>query len=257
MKKLIGIKALVSVVAILALVSVQAQETIQSSPLAGSDDGVFIVYGKGMVMYGKAAPGSNGRIPYNRINGTPFLTTSYNNAEVFDAKGSLGIMPCKLNYYTHELYFRDANMEERVADQGRVTKVIFKPLLGASRETVFQTGIPVEKIRNSATDKDQFVEVLNAGNVQLLKYGAMQFIAADSLMGAAKRYYFSYQSDYYLQKSSMQSPIKLKKLSRDFILDELKSVNGMEAWLREQKINFKKEEDVVRFLDWYNQQTQN
>lgn len=258
MKKHISLNSIIFFFCILGSLTLQAQQaTIQSAPLAGSDDGYFVVYGKGMVMYGKAAPGSNGRIPYNRINGSPFLIQEYQNAEVFDGKGSLGMMPCKINFYTQELYFRNAIGEERVAEQGVVTKVVFKPMQGSSGERVFQTGIPVEKIKNTAPDKDQFVQVLNQGNQQLLKYGAMQFIVADSLMGSAKRYYFSFQFDYYLKNGSTQSPVKLKKLSRDIILDELKSVNGMEVWLREQKINFKKEEDVLRFLDWYNQQPQN
>lgn len=258
MEKRINFYRLLFIFFLLGVLHVNAQQTtIQSAPLAGSDDGYFVVYGKGMVMFGKSAPGSNGRIPYNRINGSPFLIQEYQNAEVFDAKGSLGIMPCKINYYSQELYFRNNIGEERVAEQGVVTKVVFKPLQGAAAESVFQTGIPVEKIKNTAPDKDNYVQILNQGKFQLLKYGAMQFIVADSLMGSAKRYYFSYQTAYYLSKGVPQSPVKLRKLSRDAILDELKSVSGMELWLREQKINFKKEEDVIRFLDWYNQQPQN
>ena len=77
------------------------------------------------------------------------------------------------------------------------------------------------------------------------------FVTADSLFGTMKRYYFSDQVSYYLNSKYGQN-IRLRKLSRENVLETLRIVAADEAWLKKNGINFKKEEDVIRFLNYYN-----
>ena len=77
------------------------------------------------------------------------------------------------------------------------------------------------------------------------------FLSADSLFRTMKRYYFSDQVNYYVNNKYGQNT-RLRKLSRENILETLRIVAADEEWINKNSIDFKKEEDVIRFLNYYN-----
>ena len=79
--------------------------------------------------------------------------------------------------------------------------------------------------------------------------------SADSLFGTQKRYFFQDQISYYLKADDIVQ--KLKKLSEDSFYEMMPGITtaASSKWIKENKINFKKEQEVTRFLDYYNSQS--
>lgn len=226
-------------------ISATSQITLESQPVGTSRDGVLVVYGSNNI--------GNNRIPYDRISGSPFWKPVYIMATVIDRNNLvMGKAPVKLNLYTNEVYFTTPNGEERVAASGKVRKIIFyKNDTTSEILAVFENNLDVIVENNPKAENSTFVQVLNNGDVQLLKHMRTNFVTADSLFGTMKRYYFSQQVFYYLNNKFGQTQ-RLKKLSKEAVLENLNIDATTQAWIKQQDVNFKKEEDVLRFLGYWN-----
>ncbi len=100
---------------------------------------------------------------------------------------------------------------------------------------------------------DDFVQLMNPGKYQLLKYAKRRVGTADSLFGTQKRYFFKDELTYFIRAGEKVE--KLKRLNEEFILSLIPLASNHKLWIRENNINFKKEEDVIRFLNYFNSQT--
>jgi hypothetical protein len=223
------------------------QVFLQSDPVGTSRDGVLVVYGSNNL-------NSNQRIPYNRINGSPFWKDEYQQATLIDRNNQvLGKAKVKLNLYTNEVYFLSPSGEERVAAAGKVRKVIFHDDDSVKKiKAVFENNLPIITETNPRAENPSFVQVFNtAGDWQLLKLTRVLFNSGDSLFGTQKRYYFANQVLYFLNDKYGQIT-KLRKLNKDNIGELINIDAAAEAWCRQNSINFKKEEDIARFIDYYN-----
>jgi hypothetical protein len=96
------------------------------------------------------------------------------------------------------------------------------------------------------------MQVMNYGKYELLKYTNRKVSSADSLFGTQKRYFFKDEISYYFKADDIVR--KLKKLSEESFFDLMPAMStaANRKWINEAKINFKKEEDIIRFLDYYN-----
>ena len=222
---------------------IQAQSFLESSPVGTSMDGALIVYGSNNI-------GTN-RIPYDRISGSPFWKNEYIQATVIDINNQvMGKAPVKLNLYTNEVYFLTPNGQERVINAGKARKIIFykgdneKEILA-----VFENNLPIVTENNPNAENPSFVQVLNNGDLQLLKHIKMMLVTADSLFGTMKRYYFSDQVLYYINNKFGQTT-RIRKLNKDNIMETINPDNSVEGWLKQNPINFKKEEDIAIFFDY-------
>ncbi|MFM9911655.1 MAG: hypothetical protein ACKVOW_20205 [Chitinophagaceae bacterium] len=225
--------------------SLMGQVSLESAPVGTSGDGALIVYGSNTI--------GNNRIPYDRISGSPFWKNEYILASVIDNSNQImGKAPIKINLYSNEVYFLNDKGEERVITSGKVRKVIFykkdneKEILA-----VFENNLPVIVENNPNAETPSFVQVMNNGDMQLLKHIKMTLGTADSLFGTMKRYYFSAQTMYYINNKYGQSN-RLRKLNKDNLIATINADARAEAWLNQNPLNLKKEEDVVRFLDYLN-----
>jgi len=95
-----------------------------------------------------------------------------------------------------------------------------------------------------------YLQVLNEGAYQLLKLNEKTLGSADSLFGTLKRYFFKDESIYYINHE--QALNTLKKLDRDNLLQFLPGSSGYNEWIKQNRINFKKEDDALRFVNYYN-----
>jgi hypothetical protein len=223
------------------------QVFLQSDPIGTSRDGVLVVYGSNNL-------NSNQRIPYNKINGSPFWKDEYQQATLIDRNNQvLGKVRVKLNLYTNEVYFLSPSGEERVAAAGKVRKIIFHDDDSAKKiKAVFENNLPIITEANPRADNPSFVQVLNSGgDWQLLKLTRVLFNSGDSLFGTQKRYYFANLVLYFLNDKYGQIT-RLRKLNKDNIGELINIDSAAEAWCRQNSINFKKEEDIARFIDYYN-----
>lgn len=236
---------LISIMVLGISLETHAQAFLESQPVGTSRDGVLVVYGSNNI--------GNKRIPYDRISGSPFWKNEYQMATVIDNNNQImGKAPVKLNLYTNEVYFLTPKGEERVVTAGKARKIIFQKEDNEKEVlAVFENNLPVIIENNPNAESPSFVQVMNNGDLQLLKHNKVLFVTADSLFGTMKRYYFSNQVLYFLNNKFGQTN-RLRKLNRDNVMEMLNSDSNSEAWIKQNSINFKKEEDVIRFLDYLN-----
>jgi len=232
----------------LAVLTLQssAQAFLESQPVGTSRDGVLVVYGSSGM--------NNNRIPYDRISGTPFWNNEYRTATLVDPGNRVfGKMPVRLNLYTNEVYFKTPKGEERVASEGKVRKILFHPDDTSSAFTaVFENELASIKTTNPNAKGTAYVQVMNQGDLQLLKHIKRVFVTADSLFGTMKRYYFSEQVHYYMNNKYGQT-YRLKKLNREAVTEELNLDKDEEEWIRTQGFSLRKEEEILLFLAYLNE----
>ncbi|MDQ3681682.1 MAG: hypothetical protein M3352_01260 [Bacteroidota bacterium] len=200
------------------------------------------------VVYG--SEGLSNRIPYDKIKGTPFWSDEYKLAVLYSGNNRVSIRPVKLNLATNEIYFLK-NDEELVLENVDVTKLIFYKGKDTSEIiTSFIRRVPDLFLWNKKTD--DFVQVLNQGKYQLLKHTKRIVGNADSLFGTQKRYFFKDEHNYFLRVNDKVE--KVKKLNEEYILSLMPSSSNYKVWIKGNNISFKKEDDVIRFLNYYNSQ---
>ena len=184
----------------------------------------------------------NSRISYSKIKGSPFWKDEWNTARLYSNTGYVGSMPVRINLATGELHFLK-NGEELILTDDFIAKVIFE-----NDSAVFLSRVP-NLLLNKKPVED-FIQVLNPGKYQLLKYTKRNVGSADSLFRTMKRYFFTDDVYYFIKANEKVE--RIKKLGKENVLSYLPSSNSYEAWIKENDIDFKKEKDIVRFLDYYN-----
>jgi hypothetical protein len=190
------------------------------------------------------------RLSYDQVKGSPFFNETFQQAEIFMADGrSLGRHLVKFNLLTQEFHFLGKDKAEMVVPNDLVKKIV----LYDKADTAVQKAVFVRTM-GFATPGIQpigaYAEQLNDGDVVLYKVSKKNVVTADSLFGTLKRYYFGTTHAYFVGVNGSVS--HLKKLSEDAIFTAL-SVNGkLEEWVRKNKLNLKREEDVLALLQHWN-----
>jgi len=197
--------------------------------------------------------GSGGqRLNYDQIKGSPFWKDEFSLASLYSYDNlMLGKARVKMNFLTNEIYYLDKENRELVAPREIVSKVVIHPPADTSKKLTIFRSSPAEIFLN---DKpvDDYVQELNEGDLKLMKLTHRKVGSADSLFGTMKRYFFT--TDEYFFVAYKRSINHVKKLSRESILAYVPSSSVYDKWIADNKISFKKEEDIVRFFNYYNQQ---
>jgi len=192
-------------------------------------------------------------LPYSRIKGTPFWKDQWQLASLYSEDRLIGIMPVKINLVTNDIHFSQKDQELVATDENKVTAIIFHP--GSDSELVTAAFMKdLSKYSVNEKNLNVVMQVMNYGQYELLKYVNRKVASADSLFGTQKRYFFKDDVSYYLKADNMVQNIR--KLSEDnfYELIPALTIAVNQKWIKENKINFKKEEDIVRFLNYYNSQ---
>ena len=189
-------------------------------------------------------PDGNTRIPYGRIKGSPFWKDEFLPARIYTTTGQLYSSPIRLNLVTNEIYFLK-NGEEMVLVELSIDKIAFSL---DNDSALFLANIASLLLNNKK--ENGYVQVLNAGNCQLLKYTKRTVDSADSLFRTQKRYFFTDEVSYFL--SSNDKIEKIKRLNKDNVMRLLPLSLSYNSWIDQNKTDFRKEEDVIRFLNYYN-----
>lgn len=186
--------------------------------------------------------GGNFRVPFSMIRGSRFWKEEWELADLYTASAKASNVEIRLNLLTGEIHFKK-DEEEMVIENLRVEKIFFK-----KDSVTFLANVPNLYVQN--TKMNAPVLLMTSGKYQLLKYIQRNLATADSLFRTQKRYYFSDKIYYFLKHNDIMEPVK--KLSKENLYKLLPSANTYNAWATKNKINFKKEEDVIRFINHYN-----
>ena len=189
------------------------------------------------------------KMKYSQVQGSPFFYDEFHPSDFFDRKNrKIGRYMSKYNIASQQFHYFSVDSLELAVDDGIGRVIIF------NTPGNLQNGIEFVSDPSKFVIDDLpyfgFLQKLNNGNAVLYKHLKRSVVVADSLFGAAKKYYFGTSTSYFL--GTQAGNIKLKKLSDDYILSNLQLTEGIIAWIKENKIKFNREADVVRFLDYYN-----
>ena len=143
----------------------------------------------------------------NNIKGSPFLNDEWLNGTIYglDLK-KMAQVKIRLNTNGNQVHFLDMKNIELVVDKSKIKKVAIYDELNAD-SIYFENGFSDTKAELS---KSTLVQVLNKGEVLLLKNHTNNVVKKDSLFGAINVYYFAPTFDYYL-KNENNIVQKLKK----------------------------------------------
>lgn len=186
---------------------------------------------------------NNYGVTYADVTGTPFWKNSYLNAILFENGAPIETTPVKINLFTNELYFLKENQELVLADNN-VNKVVF---VTPSDTVTFIRFVP--NLFLNRKKMDGFVQVLNTGEYQLLKYIQKELLTSDSAL-SAKRYYFKETNYYFIRKG--QKVEQIKKMDKENVLVHVPLSATLKEWIDANHLNFEKEKDIILFLSYYN-----
>lgn len=200
----------------------------------------------GYVVYG--SDDLSDRIPYTRITGSPFWKDNWQLATLYADTRKVTTVPVRLNLATNEIHFLENDKEYVLLDKN-VSIIAFHPGTDTSTTTqIFIQHVPDMSLMSK--NFNGFIQVMNRGNYQLLKYTERKVSSADSLFRTQKRYFFADELHYFLRFNEKIE--RIKKLRKENILEFVPSASSYSSWIAENNIDFKKEPDVIRFLDYYN-----
>jgi hypothetical protein len=201
--------------------------------------------------YKSDVQGMTNDIPIGRITGNVFCNIEWKLASLYDINNKcLATIPVKLNLNTHTVHYLNEKNEEMAVDNDYIRKVLFHKDSTEinSKDLTFMSFIPYVYIDDVKIN--DYLQVMNQGNCALLKYARATVMSADSAFGTQKRYFFKQEKFYFLQVNGKIE--RLKKVTKDEVLKFLPGSKAFEDWVKENNINLKKEDDVVKFIDYYN-----
>jgi hypothetical protein len=239
-------KNILTIVFLLAAGSVSAQVMADVAPSGQTRDGAVVFYG---------AESFNKKINYENIKGIPYWKNDYLPAQLYaPLNKKYGVFFIRMNFATNEIEFVGNNDEVKAAYGDQVSRaVVLDPKDSTKILTVFRNDLGEVNVHYINEGKRYYAQELNQGPVKLLKVTHRELKQGDSMMGTLKRYYFVDRAEYFVeQKNKIE---KLKKLEKDEILKFIPKTPELEEFLRNNKVSLKKEEDVLRLLEIYNQKS--
>jgi hypothetical protein len=222
------------------IVAAQGGVLIETLPSTKAD-GTINIYGRGTL---------SNKIPYDKITGSAFWKAEWQTATLIGRnKKERWEQEVKLNMASHEIYYRKPNGEEEVVNEGLVKIVQFhQPNDPQNITSSFLNGITEPYV--SEVPIKELIQILNEGKYQLLKMDNRKLMEGDSLFGTMKRYYFKNEVKYFLTNNYVVNP--LKKLNKETILQMAPAGKNEQEWILQNKVDFKKEADIIRYLNQLN-----
>lgn len=227
-------------IAVISAKFVTAQESYIDAPANRAKNGELTIYG--MANYSS--------IPYESINGSPFWRDEWKLATMYtDNPKEKWTKKVKINLATGEIYFQEPNGNELVVANNIVKSIVFyKNDDLKNSETKFD--YLYDAVLLNKNTSNAFVQELTTGNIKLLKLITKTVASKDSLFGTLKTFYFVTNTKYFIYTNN--KAYLLKKLNKENILEHLPEASSYENWTKNNKIDYKKEEDAVKLLNEIN-----
>jgi hypothetical protein len=181
---------------------------------------------------------------YAGIRGTPFLQEKWNRGIVITNNGIYNDLELKIDLFDSKVYFNKNDESFELLDQIIGLK-LYPKWPDTSSALSFMRGINQNGIK-----PEQYVQILvGAGTVQFYRSDIKQLTEMSEInAGMVKT--FANTSRYYIKKGDQYKLIKLAKEEvLPFLQDKETAVNSL---IIDQKLNLKKESDIIKLLQGYN-----
>jgi len=181
---------------------------------------------------------------YTGIRGTPFLQEKWNRGIVITNNGVYNDLELKIDLFDSKVYFNKNDESFELLDQIIGLK-LYPKWPDTSAALSFMRGINQNSIK-----PEQYVQILvGSGTVQFYRSDIKQLTEMSEInAGMVKT--FANTSRYYIKKGDQYKLIKLAKEEvLPFLQDKEAAVNSL---ITDQKLNLKKESDIVKLLQGYN-----
>ncbi len=193
------------------------------------------------------APG----IPWSRVTGSPFWNDNWRLASLYDKNDKIiATLPVRLNLNTSSVHYIDQSGEELSLDPDGIRKVVFLQDTIAGMGAVFISYVPYAYF--GETKNNNYLQVMNEGMASLLVYRQKFITSGDSASPGHQRYFYTKEVAYYIALNGKVE--RLKRTGKEQVFMFLPGANAMDRWINENKLNLKKEEDIVKFINYYNSQ---
>jgi hypothetical protein len=192
------------------------------------------------------------RLPYSSVKGSPFFMDEFLWATFYNQKGKMtGKQKAKINLASQEIHFIGEKEMEYIAPVELANRVVLTHEQKNDTVAVFARLVPGLQFNNKTLS--DYVQQLTFGEAVLYKHTKRYVASADSMFGTLKRYYFASQNSYFLKFDA--DPIFVNKLSLNALLSILPGSDGMLDWAKKNKINIRKEDDLIALIKEYNKTT--
>lgn len=189
------------------------------------------------------------RLPYSSVKGSPFFKDEFMWASFYDNKDKMyGKQKAKVNLASQEVHFIGEKDNEYIAPYALSNKVIFSTENKNDTLAVFVR--MVKGLEFNSKPLTDYVQQLTFGDAVLYKHTKRYVASADSMFGTLKRYYFASQYSYFLKFDA--DPVYINKLSLNALVSILPESNGLLEWAKKNKINIRKEEDLIALIEEWN-----
>jgi hypothetical protein len=189
------------------------------------------------------------RLPYSSVKGSPFFMDEFLWATFYDQKGKMtGRQKAKINLASQEIHFIGEKEMEYIAPSELANKVVLSHEQKNDTVAVFARLVPGLQFNNKPLR--DYVQQLTFGEAVLYKHTKRYVASADSMFGTLKRYYFATQNSYFLKFDA--DPVFVNKLSLNALLSILPGSDGMLDWAKKNKLNIRKEDDLIALIEEYN-----
>lgn len=187
-------------------------------------------------------------VSYDDVDGSCFWEEKWNRAVLFLTTGNKIKLPkAKLNFYTNDIHYLNEKNEEYTLVKKLIDKIVFIDGADSSKS------IGVFKRLKDPEYNNEFFEILNGGNTQLVKMVQVTLRKMDyNQYRNESRNRFIPKIKYFISNNGVL--LKLSGLNKPAVLSALQitSSTEMDKWLKSEKNKLKTEKEVVRFFSFYN-----
>ena len=185
---------------------------------------------------------------YEGIDGHPYFIEKFMDATIGVSTGVVfNGVKARIDLYKQEIHFRLPSDSERIALPGLITEIILYDTVKSGIQSYkFQSGYPeVDNLK-----RDTYFQVLSDGKITMLKSSIKKINKSKNEMSGEVSSQFDTYEDYYLYAKYEMKRIKKDK---EYLLNLLADKrNEMEAYAKDQKLNFKSIDSIKKLVDYYN-----
>ena len=185
---------------------------------------------------------------YEGIQGTPFFIENFKSSTIKLVSGQVfNSVSARLDLYKQVIQVKLNGDTVKNVLPGNIAEVIFYDTVQSLPYSyIFQSGYP--EIDN--LNRNNFYQVLSDGKVTMLKSSLKKINKTKNEMSGEISSQFDTYEDYYLYiKYEMKRIKKDKEYLLNLLADKRKE---MEAYAKDQKLNFKSIDSIKKLVDYYN-----
>ncbi|MCG2614465.1 hypothetical protein LZZ85_09245 [Terrimonas sp. NA20] len=180
---------------------------------------------------------------YSEMKGTPFLSDKWTKGTATAAEGTYKSLELKLDAYNNVLFFK--RNDEPFEFQTPIKSFVLMPREGDSSSYMyFKKGISGPSLQ-----PNQYVQVLAEGKISLYK-SDIKLVSDVNEVNRGVIKAFNNSSRLFVKQGET---VTLFKAGKDELLSYTKDhKEKVEAYIKERKLNLKKEKDIAEAVQYYN-----